>query len=376
MHKVFLNNALKRLLFVTISSIIQTRTDFPKKMIVNVAVADLRATTQAHDPCIKLPTSDFTNPLQITQLLLDEQVIAHEECIDAKNQTWYRVNTLQQEFFYPPLGWHGYPGWIQAHQLTEVQNFVAHNLVVCSKLADVFDEHDQKIMTVSIGTRLVGIEKNGRNLYKYLDPKSKFGMTKIKIMLPDHQIAYIATDNVYEIDTTVQESEQHLRSNIIATAKKFIGDWYSWGGRSAQNDDFGISSVDCSSLIHLSFLAQGLQIPRMSHEQFLRSSPIQHGADLQPGDLIFFASITKHSIRMDHVMLYLGDDKMLEATFADEHKVRVFAFQQRMGNPCQTVENGDVISWNNEEFHVHFGSFLKDDGMVQQLRDDALKNKY
>lgn len=337
-----------------------------QRMIVHTAVADLRAIPLAHDPAVKLPMSDLDNPLQITQLLLGEQVLIHEACIDENNQKWWYANTLQQEFFYPPIGWHGYPGWIQDSQLTNVPNFAQHNGVVYSKLADIFDEKNHKIMTLSMGTRLCCLETI----------KSEITMTKMKILLPDQRIAYIAANDVYEINSKVQETEDQLRLSIIATAKKFIGDWYSWGGRSAQNDDFGISSVDCSSLIGLSFLAHGLQIPRMSHEQFLRSIKIQNCADLKPCDLIFFASITKHSLRMDHVMLYLGDDQILEATFADERKVRIVSFQERMGKPCNQIQDDDVISWNDEEFHVHFRSFLHDTTMIQKLRDDALKNEW
>jgi cell wall-associated NlpC family hydrolase len=345
---------------MTLTSFAQS--NYPKKMIVNISVADLRAIPQAQDPNLKLPTSDLSNPLQITQLLLGEQVVAQEECVDANNQKWLSVSTLQQEFFYPPLGWHGYPGWIQEDQLIEVAHFAKHSIVVNQKLADVFDEHHQKIMTVSMGTRLVGIEK--------------MRGARWQIQLPNHQTAYIACNDVYEIEPKVQESAQQLRQSIIATASKFIGDWYSWGGRSAQNDEFGVSSVDCSSLIGLSFLAHGLQIPRMSHEQFLRSKRISNCANLQPGDLIFFASITKHCFRMDHVMLYLGNDQILETTFTDKHKARIVSFQERMGKPCHEIRDEDVIAWNNDEFHVHFGSFLNDFVMIQELRYDALKITY
>ncbi len=333
----------------------------PACMVVNVAVANLRYQPQAHDPKIQLPTSDVTNPLQITQLLLGEHMITHEKFLDEQGQCWYRVNTLQQEFFQNTIGWHGYPGWIQAKDVLQILNFLPHNIVVNKKHADLFDQHHQKIMTLSIGTRLYSIEQNA---------------PWHKILLPDQTIAYVKSNDIYEINPIVQESSDQLRSNIIATAQKFIGDWYSWGGRSAQSEEFGLSSVDCSALVHLSFLAHGLQLPRMSHEQFLRSEKILHCADLQPCDFIYFVSITKHSQRMDHVMIYLGNDQILESTYADDHKVRIVSFQERMGKPCNTIQNGDQIIWNDEEFYVYFGSFLQNKDLIQSLRDQALKNKY
>lgn len=330
-----------------------------KKMMVNVPVANLRYSPKAHDPLVKLPTSDLSNPVQITQLLLGEQVTATDEThIDELGNTWYYVNCPQQEFFYPPIGWHGYPGWIQADALIEVENFKKINAVVSKKLTDIFDEHGKKITTLSIGTRL---------------EIQDFNADIMKIKLPNNSLAFIKATDLYIINPIVAESIDQLRSSIIETAKKFIGDWYSWGGRSAQNDDFGISSVDCSALVHLSFLAHGLQLPRMSHEQFLRSEKIEFCYDLQPCDLIFFASITKQSTRMDHVMLYLGNDEILEATFADEHKVRIVSFQERMGKVCSTIHSGDVIEWNDDQFHVYFGSFFTDFSMIEKLRNDALK---
>lgn len=332
-----------------------------KQMVVNVAVANLRYQPQAHDPQATLPTSDKTNALQITQLLLGEHVIAHDQFEDENHNMWYYVNTPQQQFFYEPIGWHGYPGWITADNVIDVAHFLPHNMVVNKKLANIYDKDGQKIMTVSLGTRLCAVHKEGQQ-YCFI--------------LPDQKIAYIACNDVYMIDPVVQESTDNLRSNIIQTALQFLGDWYSWGGRSAQNDDFGISSVDCSALVHLSFLAHGLQIPRMSHEQFLKSEKFLHCADLQPCDFIYFVSITKHSARMDHVMIYLGDDQILESTFADDHKVRITSFQQRMGKSCETIQSGDIIMWNDEEFYVYFGSLLPHQKFIQNLRNDALQSSY
>lgn len=352
---------IKIVLICTITLQLYAEAINSKQMVVNVAVANLRYQPQAHDPQATLPTSDRTNPLQITQLLLGEHVVAHEQFEDENHKIWYYVNTPQQQFFYEPIGWHGYPGWIQAQNVIDVEHFLPHNMVVSKKLADIFDQHGQNIMTVSIGTRLCAVHKEDQQ-YCFI--------------LPDQKVAYIACDDVYTIDPVAQESEQQLRANIIQTALKFLGDWYSWGGRSAQNNDFEISSVDCSALVHLSFLAHGLQIPRMSHEQFLRSEKILNCADLQPCDFIYFVSITKHSARMDHVMIYLGDDQILESTFADDHKIRITSFQQRMGKSCETIQSGDIIVWNDEEFYVYFGSLLSSKEFIQNLRNDALRNGY
>ncbi len=334
---------------------------FSQNLIVTSSVADLRAEPIANAPDLKLPTNDLTNPLQITQLLLNEHAIAQEEYVDQNNQKWFKINALQQEFSSPDHTWQGYPGWIAAQDVMHTESFSPINLVVKNMHATAFNIDQKPIGILSIGTRLFG-EKISKDFWQ--------------IFLPTGKIIFIKNDDLYFIDKTIQESPEKLRMSIIATAAKFVGDWYSWGGRSAQDEQINISSVDCSALIQLSFLAHGLQIPRMSHEQFLRSNKIIDCTSLQPGDLIFFSSITKHSTRMDHVMLYLGDDKLLEATFADNHKVRIVSFKERMGQICQGTQSEHIVIDNDDEFFVFFGSFLHDKTMIQRLRDDALKTHY
>ncbi len=239
---------------------------FPHKRIITVPVADLRAKPEANPADLQLPTSDLKNPLQITQILLGEQILVHEQFIDEYNQTWFKISTLQQQYYRLPLGWHGYPGWIQANQTMEVDAYPTYNLVVNNYLAEIFDQEGQPIFMVSIGTRLLG----NYTISLSAVIKNPLELKIWQITLPDGRIGFIKDSDVYCIDQAVQESADDLRQSIVATAIQFLGNWYSWGGRSAQCDEFGISSVDCSALVNLSFLAHGLQLPRMSHEQFLR----------------------------------------------------------------------------------------------------------
>lgn len=340
---------------------------YPEKRIISVAVADLRFEPQAIAPTVQLPTSDLTNPLQITQLLLGEYVIAYEEHIDEQNCRWLKVHALQQEKFVGPCGWLGYPGWIKADQTIAVDDYPSYNIVVQSMLAPVYDHQNNTILTVSVGTRFAGI-KAADDLWQ--------------ITLPDQTVAYIKDENIYEIIPQVQESVDELRTSIIAKSKEFVGSWYSWGGRSAQSHLFGnISSVDCSALVNLSFLAYGLQLPRMSKEQFLASSEITSGADLQPGDLIFYASVFKNKnfknpLLIDHIMIYLGDDQLIEATFADDHTTRITACDQRVGKPCRELQSGDIVKEQGEEYFVYFATFFTTPEQMQTLRDEALKHQY
>ena len=313
---------------------------FSQKMIVCKPVIDLRSQPTANTA--NLPALE--NKFQITQLLLGEHIIAHEEFIDSYQTKWLRINTLQQEYFYEPLMWHGFPGWIKADGAIQIDTFPTYNLVIKSYLANIFDNQNNKIFTLSIGTRLFG---------------QRYNESIWKITLPDKKTAFIKDSDIYFITPTIQESTEDLRKSIIKTTFKFLNNWYSWGGRSAQNNDFGISSVDCSALINLSFLSHGLQIPRMSHEQFLRSEPIENCKKLQPGDLIFFSPIKEEAKRMNHVMMYLGNNLLIEATGADFMVTRITSFDKRMGQPCNgLLNNGDIVKDADDDYYVFFGSFF------------------
>ncbi len=366
MKIVFLNSMIISFISITFNYATALPT-YPQKRIVSVPVANLLFETQAPLADVQLPTSDLTNPLQITQLLMGEYIIAHEEKLDENNNVWLKVNAIQQEKFIGPSGWLGYPGWLRKDQTKEVAAFPVYNIVVKAMLANILDPDGNIVQTVSIGTRFTGTQIND---------------ILWQIILSDQTTGYIKNTDIYELVPTVQESVQELRDGIIATSKEFLGNWYSWGGRSAQSELFGnISSVDCSALINLSFLAHGLQIPRMSKEQFLSSTVIKLGKDLQPGDLIFYASVFKNPnyknpFQIDHIMMYLGNNLLIESTIADDQKVRITACDQRIGKPNEQIEAGEIIKYDGEEYYVYFSTFFNDLASLQKLRDDALNNEY
>ncbi|MBI2344862.1 C40 family peptidase [Candidatus Dependentiae bacterium] len=342
-------------------------TKYPEKRVITVPVTNLRFEPKEIATTLILPTSDYTNPLQITQLLLGEYIIAYEECIDTHNQSWLKVHAIQQEKFVGPCGWLGYPGWIKKDHTAKVTTFPSCNIVVHSMLANLTNSNGSIIKTISMGTKFQATRIN-QDLWQ--------------VILPNQDTAYIQHQDIYEIVPCVQESIEDLRRSIINKAKEFIGSWYSWGGRSAQSDLFGnISSVDCSALVNLSFLAHGLQLPRMSKEQFLSSTEIRSGADLQPGDLIFYASVFKNKnyknpLQIDHIMIYLGDNQLLEATWIDGCKIRTTACDTRIGKPCHTIKSGEIIKYLDDEYFVYFGTFFNHIESLQKLRTNALEHSY
>jgi cell wall-associated NlpC family hydrolase len=95
-----------------------------------------------------------------------------------------------------------------------------------------------------------------------------------------------------------------LRSELVKTAKRFIGIPYRWGGTTAEN------GFDCSGLTMVSYRLNGLNLPRVSRNQFKAGKWVSK-AKLRPADLVFFA--TKGGTRVTHVGMYVGDGKFIHA---------------------------------------------------------------
>ncbi len=94
-----------------------------------------------------------------------------------------------------------------------------------------------------------------------------------------------------------------LRAAIVETAKRYLGVPYEWGGT---ND----SGFDCSGLTMAVYRLNGLDLPRVSYEQFKEGTYVSK-EELRPGDLVFFD--TRRLGRVSHVGIYIGNDMFIHA---------------------------------------------------------------
>jgi cell wall-associated NlpC family hydrolase len=70
-------------------------------------------------------------------------------------------------------------------------------------------------------------------------------------------------------------------------------------------------------LILRAFQAAGIDLPRVSREQFDSGGHVP-AAQAQPGDLLFYATDPSDPATIHHVALYMGDDRMVEAPYSGE----------------------------------------------------------
>jgi len=94
-----------------------------------------------------------------------------------------------------------------------------------------------------------------------------------------------------------------IREELVRTTRSFLGVPYRWGGT---NDN----GFDCSGLTMVSYRLNGLNLPRVSRNQFKKGRYVPK-SKLQKGDLVFFA--TAGGKRVTHVGMYIGDGNFIHA---------------------------------------------------------------
>lgn len=104
----------------------------------------------------------------------------------------------------------------------------------------------------------------------------------------------------------------------IRAAKRYLDLTYAWGGGSLTGPnagwgiDAGVVGFDCSGLTRYAYAQAGIVIARNSTRQYATLPKVSR-ADLQRGDLVFWAVDTSNPATIHHVAIYLGDGQILEA---------------------------------------------------------------
>jgi cell wall-associated NlpC family hydrolase len=107
-------------------------------------------------------------------------------------------------------------------------------------------------------------------------------------------------------------------ATAISTAVDTVGTPYAWGGGSTAGPslgfgiDAGVVGYDCSALTRYAYAQAGISLPRNSRAQYAALPKVAR-ADLQPGDLVFWAMDVNDPATIHHVALYLGSGKIVEA---------------------------------------------------------------
>jgi gamma-D-glutamyl-L-lysine dipeptidyl-peptidase len=195
-----------------------------------------------------------------TQALFGERV-----AVLGKRGGWTHIAIPDQP---SPLDRRGYPGWVLSWQLGKPLAPQPVSVTVTARTARIANGTE-----VSFGTRLPLVARSGSSVRV----ETPFGDSS----LPSSAVA-------------------PAPASVVATAKRFMGLRYLWGGLSAWG-------FDCSGLTWAAFRVHGITIPRDADAQARFGKPVKMSA-LRPGDLIFYGVRHVH-----HVAMYAGGGRMLES---------------------------------------------------------------
>jgi cell wall-associated NlpC family hydrolase len=92
----------------------------------------------------------------------------------------------------------------------------------------------------------------------------------------------------------------------ISAASTQLGKPYVYGGS-------GPDVWDCSGLTQWAYRQAGVNLPRTAAEQYMAVATKVPLGELEPGDLLFWATDLSNAVTIHHVAIYLGNGQMLAA---------------------------------------------------------------
>jgi cell wall-associated NlpC family hydrolase len=136
----------------------------------------------------------------------------------------------------------------------------------------------------------------------------------LQVRLPDGSPGFVQAGDVST------EFAPLTIDQMIATAKKFLGVTYTWGGSS----DFGF---DCSGFTQMLMRQRGIIMPRDADLQAAWTGVASvERPNLQPGDLLFFGSGADH---ITHTGMYIGNGQFIHDTTHDHPGVQISALNDK-----------------------------------------------
>ncbi len=123
-----------------------------------------------------------------------------------------------------------------------------------------------------------------------------------RVRLPSGESGFVQAGDVRLGDATDAKT-RGTEADLIATARRFLGVPYLWGGMT-------VHGLDGAGYVSLVYRVNGVELLRDADLQFDDPNLLKvERADLRAGDLVFFGKK-----KVTHVGLYVGEGRFLSAT--------------------------------------------------------------
>jgi cell wall-associated NlpC family hydrolase len=123
---------------------------------------------------------------------------------------------------------------------------------------------------------------------------------------------YISAE--YSTLHTGEKPDNSFRAQVAQFAMQFLGVRYVWGGTNLN------SGVDCSGFTQSVYRNYGIQINRVSRDQFNNGTRVTR-AQLRVGDMVFFSNDKPGVVQ--HVGIYIGNGQFVHAASGSANRVIV-----------------------------------------------------
>ena len=154
---------------------------------------------------------------------------------------------------------------------------------------------NSKCDVISVSKKWVKISYRGKTGYVHRD--------YVTLSYKYQYAVSVGTSSNSNSTNSSSSSTTSTASQVIAYAKKFLGNKYVYGGTSLTK------GTDCSGFTQSVFKKFGIKLPRTSRQQATVGKRVS-ASNLKPGDLLFYA--TNRTI--NHVGIYMGNGQIIHAS--------------------------------------------------------------
>lgn len=225
------------------------------------------------------------NSERITQSLFNQMVTVLEE-----RDTWVKVKTVD-----------GCTGWLRSkfidRDCTSVKKEIySDRIIITGKKKTVYTNYGggATLKDVSMGTEFF-IKGKRKNYYEVIVPGNMTGWVEMK--------------NTIQIPVN-KPIPKTSAGDFVATVEKFRDTQYLMGGVSTWQ------GVDCSGVVYISARINGIELPRVTTDQFEFIKEVPTSLDnIKLGDLLFF-SPNEDLADISDIGVYIGNGKFIYANQA------------------------------------------------------------
>jgi len=185
-----------------------------------------------------------------------------------------------------------YEGWVNELTLAPMpENYASSDRYICTV------EHAAVYSEPMMGSVQLSDFSMGDIILQ--DGRASDGWSPVRLW--DGRKGWVQSFTVRDFKTWMNRCHKDVAADIVATARRFLGCPYLWGGMSS-------GLFDCSGLVGFCYYMNGFQLPRDASQQILCGEPVSF-EDMQAGDLVFFGET-----RVSHVALCTGPGRIIHSS--------------------------------------------------------------